>query len=137
MATILNYGLRARSKGTGVRRVQPNPIGGRPTDPLVLGFEGSFEGLIATENDADAIVRGLEMLVQYDSIAQIELNKLCQTHALDSDRALIRELRKIKIRLITHLAERANRLKSTVIPELQSITTSLDRELEDRERFQA
>ena len=102
-------------------------------DPLELAFEGDFEGLVATTDDAAAILHGLELIAKYDSLATMQHSKLCVASPTRDDDRRARTLRKIKIRLIGHLQARAKRLQDVVIPELRRITQLTDRALCERE----
>lgn len=129
-----------RIKGTNVRifhPVQPNPDGGRPTDPLVLALEGDLEGLIACREDRDAILHGLDLLHKYASMQAVLISRLCIKLPTTKDRNLAARLRASISRVDEHLRERVDRLQDAVIPELQRITTLVDNELSNRAAFSA
>lgn len=132
MSSTIADRASASPNRTAVRRVQPNLDGGKPTDPLVLAFEGDLEGLIGCENDLEAFHLGLDMLGKYGTIQATISARLCISPATPHDERRLRALRDIMRETISHLHERADRLEKAVIPELRRICTSVDDALNRR-----
>jgi hypothetical protein len=125
----------ARPNQTNVRRIQPNPDGGRPIDALILGFEGSFQGLIAERDDAVAIKRGLVMLRQCLDVEVTMARRLLVKDATRGTWRLQRTLHDQMRRLCDHLAARSARLTTHIIPDQQKIVSELDHHLCERSQY--
>jgi hypothetical protein len=89
---------------TDVRRVQPDPAGGRPIDVAVLRFDEAFQGLVSQRDDLAVLTTGMEMA-----------------------RRIQRRLRD----LFEHLGERAESLRK-IIPDQQKLVAEIDQQLCDR-----
>ncbi len=116
------------------RRVQPNPNGGRPTDPLVLGFEGSLEGEIICEDDAHLDEDWTDDLRATLGLARCIWNAVV---VRDNPRDRDREMRacfSAAEQLLAKIIEREQRLKALAAPQRQIVST-LDAELAQRDRF--
>jgi hypothetical protein len=118
---------------TRVRRVQSNREGGKPVDDLVLGFEGTFEGLVAEIDDHQAIEECIAEARRVGSIQAMTEARITSTRTVsDHDAGILRACRKHLARVLDHAKLRAERLQKVCIPEEQRIASELDARLEDR-----
>lgn len=117
--------------GTSVPRVQPNPEGGRPTDPVVLGVEAALEGLVAVVDDRKAMVAGMKHLAHAHAMVR-SLEACTATHAIE---VRLNHLHDNIGRTIEHLAQRAHRIAAVIAPEIRGMVRQLENELDQRRRF--
>lgn len=126
----------ARPNRPHVRRVQPDPRGGRPVDPLMEGFEGTFQGLIVCKDDEQLDGDWIETL---RFVAAREQTLVRHIFAGRSPKELEREIRacrRITEKLINLIEKRQRRL-DVIRRDQQSMTTALCQELDDRSHFRS
>lgn len=105
---------------------RPKPTG-RPTDPLILGLEGTLEGLCACQDDRRAMLAGLDLIEQIGAqMAAIYHRQATGMIGHPGAATRHRSLRDLLERTVAHLRDRAHRLACAVIPELRSIATVVD-----------
>lgn len=125
--------LPPKPKQTAVRGA--SLLEGRPTDPLVLAFEGDLEGLIALKEDQRILRLGFAHLKKYRALRYQAMLKVLNGTAASGDFRKLQMLENSIDLLVTFLEERAIRLDAVIIPELQALTTQVDHELTERKRW--
>lgn len=135
--TTLTRGGAARTNQTSVRptkRVQPDPNGGRPVDPLMEGFEGAFQGLVLCKDDKQL---DRDWVEQFRFVLAREQTLVRQIFAGRSVKEVEREIRachRITEKLVEQIDEREKRLGVVEIDQ-QSIVSKLDSEINERAYF--
>lgn len=111
-----------------LERQRPNPLGGRPVDPLVTGFEAALEGLVCLENDFEAIERALE-LEKYARgvILTIERHMLAHVNPRKLE-AKLQIAHDFLTSAMEHLDARFNRIKISLREERHAVV-AIDRAL--------
>jgi hypothetical protein len=100
---------------------------GAPIDPIVLGFEGAFQGLVAEIDDAKSLKVGLALEKHLLHIFSIDATIAAATKGTDRKlQSRIRETRAYIVRVHEHLEERVDRLQKNIIPDQRNIVASLD-----------
>lgn len=117
--------VRQKVTPLGVRRIQPNPEGGRPADSLIEGFEGSFEGLVILKDD-EVLDRDWVQTLRF--VLSTEQSLVRQIFAGVDHREVEKQVRachRIIESLVVNIEEREKRL-GVVEQDQQSVVTSLD-----------
>ena len=118
------------------KRVQPSPDGGKPADPLALGFEGSFQGLVLCKDDAELDRDWVAQLKFILGREQMLVRQIFAGRFIKEVEREIRACHRITEKLVTKIEAREQRLGVVEIDQ-QSIVSSLDSELNDRAHFAA
>ena len=113
-------------------RVQPNPQGGKPADPLILALEGCIEGLVAERDDRVALRKAAAALHSALDLNETLVNSILSTRLTREIEPRVRRLQIVIGTLMRHVEDRAVRLENVVDPELQTIVTKTDDELSRR-----
>jgi hypothetical protein len=119
-------------------RPVPNACSGQPggpTDELVLGFEGSLQGLIVEIDDAKVIDLALSMMQRPLNELAIDAKNAAATNGASRDvQNRIQCNTKRLADIMDALRERSARLNGYIIPDQQSIVRSLDTFLTNRSK---
>jgi hypothetical protein len=134
MSITLARGAAALPKRTTVPRIQPSMDGGRPADIEILGFEGSFEGLVV-EKDLKKNIAGTVVLQERALNHYVTIGRRISATKGPASRDDLRDMRRLESllsRITAHLYSLVDRLDKA-IPEEQRIVTTIDNELCARE----